>query len=262
MSIFTKDYWKSAVSELKKPRQLVLAALFVALGIAISGFYIPVGENLRVLFKFLATCVGASIYGPVMALLTGAVSDTLGFLIWPQGGYFPGYLLSEILGSVIYALFLYKKDVTILRLFFAKFVVNYGVNVLLGSVWSAVLYSKGYLYYLLTSLVKNTILLPVEVLLLGMLFAALLPVLARFGLVPSYDAARLHALRPGAGAFAVFGADLLLAAGAAVYFGWIKAEVLLYWLAAGAAAAGVALLVTGAMKNRAYKADSSGKNYG
>ena len=39
----------------------------------------------------------------------------------------------------------------------------YGSNVLLGSVWKAMLYGKGYLYYLTSGAVKNTIMLPIEV---------------------------------------------------------------------------------------------------
>ncbi len=37
---------------------------------------------------------------------------------------------------------------------------QYGSNVLLGSVWKAMLYGKGYLYYFTSGLVKNTTMLP------------------------------------------------------------------------------------------------------
>ena len=42
-------------------------------------------------------------------------------------------------------------------------IINDGSNVLLGSVWKAMLYGKGYLYYLTSGAVKNTIMLPIEV---------------------------------------------------------------------------------------------------
>lgn len=44
-----------------------------------------------------------------------------------------------------------------------RLLINYGSNVLLGSVWKAMLYGKGYLYYLSTGMVKNTIMIPIEV---------------------------------------------------------------------------------------------------
>ncbi|MCO7108847.1 hypothetical protein NIA69_06215 [Gemmiger formicilis] len=44
-----------------------------------------------------------------------------------------------------------------------RLIINYGSNVLLGSVWKAMLYGKGYLYYFTSGLVKNTTMLPIEV---------------------------------------------------------------------------------------------------
>ena len=46
------------------------------------------------------------------------------------------------------------------------------------------LYSKGYIYYLTTSAVKNALYLPLQILMLGFLFQALLPVLHKTGKLP------------------------------------------------------------------------------
>ena len=48
----------------------------------------------------------------------------------------------------------------------------------------AILYSKGYLYYLGSSAVKNTLYLPLQILLLFLLFRALLPVLYKMKWLP------------------------------------------------------------------------------
>ena len=131
-----------------------------------------------------------------------------------------------------------------LRLFFSRGVVNMLVNVVMGSVWSAVLYGKGYLYYLAKSLVKNSILLPLEVMLLGALFAMVLPAFRRFGLLKGVTAADLEKLRFGKSALMIFGLDLLLAAAAAAYFGTTVEKGRIYWiLAICFAAVGLALLV-------------------
>ena len=58
---------------------------------------------------------------------------------------------------------LYQRKPTIPRLIVTRLLINYGSNVLLGSVWKAMLYGKGYLYYLSTGMVKNTIMIPIEV---------------------------------------------------------------------------------------------------
>ena len=73
--------------------------------------------------------------------------------------------------------------ITVARIFLAKLCTNV-LNVFLGSLWSAILYGKGYLYYLVSSLVKNTIMIPIEVILLLILFRALSPMLRRMHLVP------------------------------------------------------------------------------
>ena len=53
------------------------------------------------------------------------------------------------------------------------------VNVLMGSCWSAMLYSKGYLFYFTNSIIKNTLLLPLEIIGLIAVFNVILPLLNR-----------------------------------------------------------------------------------
>ena len=110
-----------------------------------------VGDNLRVYFTFLITAAGCAVYGPVMGVVAAVVTDTLNFILFPSGPYFPGYVLSEICSALIYALFLYRRKISLFRLLGAKLMVNYFVNVLLGCVWSEILSGKGYLCLLYTS---------------------------------------------------------------------------------------------------------------
>jgi hypothetical protein len=113
------------------------------------------------------------------------VTDTLGFLVSNFGDpYFPGYMITAMLSGLIYGLFLFRQRLTILRLVILRLVINYGINVLLGSVWKAMLFGKGYYYYFTTGLVKNTLMLPVEIILTVAVFRLLLPTLRRSGLVP------------------------------------------------------------------------------
>lgn len=189
LSVCSAAYWRAALAELRNLRSLIFAALIVALSIVISTFFIPVSDNLRIYFKFLATAVGGAVYGPVVAVLVGAASDTLGMFLHPSGPYFPGYLLSEVLGNVIFALLLYRKQISVLRLTLARGLIDFGVNVALGSLWSAMLYSKGYIFYLSKSLVKNGLLWLPEAALLVLLFSMLLPVLTRLRVIPPQEKA-------------------------------------------------------------------------
>lgn len=186
-------YWRSALADFRRPRILAFAALMIAVCVALSYVpSIPIGDGgVRVTWGFLARSVCGLVGGPVTALVFGFAEDTVSFFLHPTGAYFPGYALTTMLGTMIYALFLYRARPTVVRVFLAKLATN-ALNVVLGSVWSAVLYSKGYLYYMTTSLVKNTVMLPVQTAMLCFLLAALLPVLNRMELVPGETGTRLR----------------------------------------------------------------------
>ena len=183
-SPFSKSYWRTAAQELRNLRMLTLAAIVVALRIVLSGLYIPLGDNLNIFFGYFVNSLGAAIYGPVVALLSGFATDVLGYFVHPTGPFFPGYVLSTMLGSFFYALFFYRARITVVRVILAKLSVNLLVNVGLGALWSAIQFSKGYYYYLVKSLMKNLGMLPLEVLLLWLFLKAIAPVCARNGLLP------------------------------------------------------------------------------
>ena len=65
------------------------------------------------------------------------------------------------------------------------------VNILLGSLWSAVLFSKGYYFYMASSTVKNLMLLPVEVILLVLFYQVTLPILVKMKWIPEQPKGRM-----------------------------------------------------------------------
>ena len=181
---FSAAYWRDAAEDFRRPRTLAFAALMIAACVALSYIpSIPVGDGgVRVTWGFLARAMCAVVCGPVTALVFGFAEDTVSFLLHPSGPYFPGYALTTMIGTLIYALFLYRTRPTVVRIFLAKLCTN-ALNVVLGSLWSAILYSKGYLYYMTVSFYKNLVMLPVQTAMLCFLLAALMPVLSRMGLV-------------------------------------------------------------------------------
>lgn len=182
---FSAAYWRSALADFKKLRILTFAALMIAACVALSYVpSIPIGDGgVRVTWGFLARSVCGMVGGPITALVFGLAEDTVSFMIHPTGAYFPGYALTTMLGTMIYALFLYRAKPTLMRVFLAKLFTNV-LNVFLGSLWSAILYSKGYLYYMTTSFWKNLISLPVQTVMLFLLLKALTPALQQMGLIP------------------------------------------------------------------------------
>ena len=208
-SPLTPAYWADARAQLKNVRMLTLAGIITAASIVLESFPIYLlGTSLKIYFSFLVISLGCYVYGPAVGILVGFANDTLGFLISSFGEpYFPGYLITAMLSGLIYGTLLYRQRITVLRLVVVRLIINYGVllykrkptllriivvrliinygsNVLLGSVWKAMLYGKGYYYYFTTGLIKNTTMLPIEVLLMVLMFQLALPALARSGLLP------------------------------------------------------------------------------
>jgi ECF transporter S component (folate family) len=196
MRIFTKEYWKAALSEFRQLKKLILAALFCALIVVVGGLYIPVGQSLQIHFTFFIVALGASIYGPICGMMVAAAADVLNYFLFLSAyPYFPGYMLSEMLVALIFGLLLYRQTITIPRLIVGKVLMNFPINVGLGALWSQALYGKGYLFYFWQSLVKNTLLLPLEILLAAGLFAAILPATVKLGLHEPRSKAALDRLR-------------------------------------------------------------------
>ena len=177
---FTAAYWKCAFGELGSVKTLVLAALFVALRMAVKALKIPVGDNLSIFLTFIPNAVGAYLCGPVVGFLSGAVCDTLSFIIAPSGPYNPAFMFVEALGSFLFALPLYRSRVSAARLFLSRFLVVGICNLVLTPFFLAVMYgSKSFAALFSTRVVKNVVCYPIESLILCIVFAALVPVMKR-----------------------------------------------------------------------------------
>lgn len=183
-SILTPKYWITACSEFRNPRSLVFSGLTIALSTVLSSLYIPVGINLRITTAFLALALGSLVFGPVVGLFAGLAYDLIGFLLIPSTVFFPGYTLSSMLEFFIYGIFLYRCKISVLRVFLCKLIIDFGIHVGLGCLWSSMLFGKGYYYFFIKSLIKNSIMLPIEVIILVALLQLFLPAFAHQGIIP------------------------------------------------------------------------------
>ena len=175
------------MEDLKSVRTLTVTALLCALCILTDLFFLPIGGAfLRVYFSFLIAGLLCMIAGPLLAMPAGILVDLMSFLM--QGGdpsgFFPGYTLSSMLSFLIYALFFYRAHLSLSRIFIARLTVNVLINVILGSVWKHILYGNAYIVYFVSGAIKNIALLPVEALLMMVLYRRMLPILQKLHLVP------------------------------------------------------------------------------
>jgi len=186
-SPFSAGYWRSAVSQLGRAKILVAAALLLALEVILGLIIIRaplMAYNLQIKFTYLATSAVGVVCGPVVGMVYGVAVDLVDIMLHPEFGFFPGYTLSSFLCGLFYGLFLYRAKITLPRVLLCKLSVNLLINVCLGSLWSAIMMGKAYIFYFSASIVKNMILWIPESLLIFAFLKLLLPILTRENFIP------------------------------------------------------------------------------
>ena len=185
-----KAYWHDAALELKNTRSIAFASLIVVLRVVVKAFEIPIAAGLNITFDCYVNSLGSLIYGPVVGLCVGAVSDTLGYMIFPKGLYFFPFIFVEMLSSFIFGVFFWKRQLSVTRVLAAKFSVNMICNIILTSLfmkWEYVLYmdprANTYNIVNLVRIVKNLVLFPVESVLIVLVLGAFIPALKSMKMV-------------------------------------------------------------------------------
>lgn len=162
------DLFHDSAKNFKDLRCLIITALFIALQIILDMFCrIQITQELRIDFAFLgAACIGM-LYGPSVGIIAGIVSDVLGYVLAQSpGGFFPGFTVTTMVAGLIYGCFLYRKKITVVRCILTKLTVNVGCNILLNSLWFSLLNGQAMFAIIASRILKNVILLPIEIILL------------------------------------------------------------------------------------------------
>lgn len=158
-----KELYLSSVRELASPKNLalcgVMGALSMVLGIVAS---IQIGPYIKIGFSGLPNRIVECLFGPVIGCIFGGTMDILKFIAKPDGPFFFGFTFDAMLAGVLYGSILYKKPVTIPRVFVAELAAKVIVNCGFNTLWISVLYGKGFLAILPMRLLKNAIMLPID----------------------------------------------------------------------------------------------------
>jgi ECF transporter S component (folate family) len=97
-------------------QKMCLLAVLCAMQVVLSRIAaINVGDYLKISFGFIPIAVCGILAGPMWAALTAAASDVIGALLFPTGAFFPGYTVVAAAGGLIYGLFLYRKQESLIR---------------------------------------------------------------------------------------------------------------------------------------------------
>lgn len=165
-----KKLMTDSARELKNPHTLTLAAIFIALKIVMDAMNIRINitPQLRIEFGWLCNAMIGMLFGPVVAMMSGAAVDMLGWLANNGGGgYFPGFTLTAILTGLVWGLVLYQKEIVWWRCLIARSFINIVFHIFLNSVWMKLYFGKSFIVADLPLRIgKNLLMLPLEVLML------------------------------------------------------------------------------------------------
>lgn len=107
-SFFSMFY--TSLKELKSIRCIAITGIFITISMVIEAFTIDL-VIFKINFAFLAIAVIGMLFGPTVSLVAGFACDIVGFVVHPQGGFIPTYILVAGLQGLIYGIVLYhKKD--------------------------------------------------------------------------------------------------------------------------------------------------------
>ena len=186
---FCAGYWRDALAELKDTKMLVFAAMIVVMRVALKTIIrIPLGPSLDITPAFMANALGAMVYGPVVGAIGAIVSDVLGVVLRGDT-YFLPYVLTEISGTVIFALFFYRQKITPTRVILSRFSICLFVNILLQTpidmLFQYVMYGYNNVVLTLPRIFKNLFMFPIESVVLTIFLSAVQPITYRMKL--TYD---------------------------------------------------------------------------
>lgn len=172
--------YKNSAQELKNVRSLVLTAMLIGLAMILGAYAFMLTPTIKISFSFLANEVTALLFGPVMGGIMGGTADILKYMINPAGGaYFPGFTLNGIVGGMIFGIFLYRKPLKLSRIIGAKVTACIIVNMLMTTTWLHIMLGTPWLVLFSGRLLKQIIMVPIEILMFWTVATALTKVLAR-----------------------------------------------------------------------------------
>ncbi len=171
----------SSVQELKNIHSLAMCAVLVALYVAIDTASVYVTPTLQLTFSFLVLGLLGYRFGTFTGTLAGLACDLIAYIIRPAGPLHLGFTLSTMLTVLVFALFLYERELKLWRIILSKTIINLGINIALNTYWLSNLYGKAYIVLLSERVIKNIALLPIEIALLWFIFKSFEQIIKRIG---------------------------------------------------------------------------------
>lgn len=158
-----KQSFVLSMSEIKNIRVLtacgILGALAVALKFVAS---IDIGQYVRIGISNIPGIAVSVLFGPSLGGIFWGMLDVIKYMVAPSGPFFPGFTLCAVLNGIIFGLFMYRRALTLPRMFLAHLVTKVFVNLILNTYWLSVLYRSGFIAMLPARVISNAVMLPID----------------------------------------------------------------------------------------------------
>ena len=154
---------------MSKIKKIIIAGLLLATTIVFNRFLSIKTPILVISFTYLPIMLSGIMLGPWWSMLIAGLADLIGALLFPFGAYFVGYTITSLLTGFIYALFLQRKGnfntkKFIINLIISSLIVLILCNSILNSLWIYITAKKAFFVIFPTRLLKQLIMLPIQVL--------------------------------------------------------------------------------------------------
>lgn len=151
---------------LKNPQSLAVCGMLLALRIVIgyfSNLTLAISPDIKIGFSFLPVAIAGILCGPVASGIIGALGDLFCFLLAPMGAYFPGWTINGLLVGLLYGIFLFESKKFIPSLVICEIISGLFVEIVLGSLWLYIQYSKAFWITAGARGIKTLIAIPIEI---------------------------------------------------------------------------------------------------
>ena len=169
-----KNYLKDPFVKLKNTKTLTTCSMLIALSVitsVITTFYPDI--TLKFSISFIFTALIAAKYGPVVAATSAALTDIIQYLVKPIGAYIPFLTVTCALTGLIYGFFFYSNKTKLWRIIVSQSVICIFISTLLNSYILSFYVGKAFEALIVARVVKNIVMLPIEIIILFLLFTAM-----------------------------------------------------------------------------------------
>ncbi|TZE81378.1 folate family ECF transporter S component [Calorimonas adulescens] len=150
---------------------ITYAGLFIALSIVLTrtmSFMITVAgiQGVRIGFGGIPIILSGIVLGPGLGALVGAASDVIGYMLFPNGPFFPGFTLTAALSGALPAIFLglidRNKSYQFTKIIIAVAISDIITSLFLDTTWLVIMYHRAISVLLPARITARMIMIPVN----------------------------------------------------------------------------------------------------